>query len=278
MNPSVDQKRHWDLMNDANRLIVELSKRPTWTIAMGAMLASGLRPVPGCKEVPDEAVWLLDASQPANARQLRQARRVVDEWTEDRQDEDGWGVPAEECSPLEFLTWCDETYQGSPGSMKPEWLDYLVSLTEVPSPSAPQLGSSIEMTERLLLLEHFAIVKGQSGADGVLSPAHTPDGYYVARTKELIVHKKITAVYALAVATAQDRAMNPFDAVEILDALRDMAMAPDKRWKHALQLKPSTSTDSLVLYVPRGVGWIEFDKTGLQQYLNRISRKLPKPR
>jgi len=66
MNPSVDQMRQLELMKGANRLIVELFKRPTWTIAMGAMLASGLRAVPGCKKVPDEAVWLLDESQPAS--------------------------------------------------------------------------------------------------------------------------------------------------------------------------------------------------------------------
>lgn len=272
MNPSVDQKRQWELMNGANRLIVELSKRPTWTIAMGAMLASGLRPVPGCKKVPDEAVWLLDASQPANARQLLQARRVVDEWTEERHDEDAWGVPGEECSPLEFLTWCDETYQGSPRSMKPEWLDYLVSLTEVPSPSAPQLGSSIEMTERLLLLEHFAFVKAQSGADNASHPSRVSAGYYGAKMAEWVDNGEFTVAYAMACATAQDAAMQPFDVVEILAALAKMA--GEERWQHAVRIKQPPSPDLVVLQYPKGKGWRALSREVLLQHFGRIKSKL----
>lgn len=286
MNSPVDQRHQWELMKGANRLIVELFKRPTWTIAMGAMLVSGLRPVPGCTKVPDEAVWLLDETRPATPRQLRAASNVVAEWIEDREDEESeWVAPPAECSPLEFLEWCDDTYQGSPRTMRPEWLDYLVSLTEVPSPSAPQLGSSIEMTERLLKLEHIADVVGQSVvprlstmaavADSPL-PTSTADAHYVARTQKLIDNNEIKAVYALAVAAAQDGAMNPFDVDEILDALIDMA--DDKRWKYALRLERSQTTASVVLQAPRGTRWTILDKNRLQLHLNRIHRKLTRSR
>lgn len=276
-------------MERANMLIVEFGKFRTWTIPMGAMLISGIVPERGCEKVPQQGLQLLDPSKPATADQLRRAGKVVDDWIEyHRDDEDEASVAPTEMSPLDFILDCDDLYQGTPRSMKPEWLDHLVSLCVVPSKSGPPVPGPIEVTRSALAWEQTAA--GGGAAFQPLSPE--PAGTvrkesprkrtesFMDITNRLIDLDAIRAPYARAVAMVQDNATAPFDVTEVLGLL--LMLTADDRWKHHVRMAEGKSAaaneiDWTGLEVSTSKQkWKPLKRKTLEQYLRRLKVKMKK--
>ncbi|MGF6533281.1 hypothetical protein P3T20_004081 [Paraburkholderia sp. GAS206C] len=78
-----------------------------WTPVMGAMLLAGIRPEPGCTEIPEEGGIGLDGTsiKGAGNTPFYEARKILQQWNDWCQDR---GCNLTQMKPIEFIDWCVE--------------------------------------------------------------------------------------------------------------------------------------------------------------------------
>jgi hypothetical protein len=135
------------LQERIHSIIKAFGERETWTPAEGAMLVSGVRPPSqGIETLPEQAMQLLNEGFAATQPQMLHARRVLEEWNEDRDydREDGGTMFDADPTPGRFVEWCDEAFSPKPRSFRPSWLEQfafvaLGSQSELPPPLPTEL-------------------------------------------------------------------------------------------------------------------------------------------
>ncbi len=89
-----------------NSVVEKYLAMPTWTPAMGALLANGVVPEDRCTSVPSHARGLDNVKLEERHPRLIAAQKLLDLFFAD--EEDGESVPSE-LTPLDFYIWCDES-------------------------------------------------------------------------------------------------------------------------------------------------------------------------
>lgn len=256
-------------LDSLNATITGFLKLPKWTVATGAMVISGVQPVPLAISVPDEACQLSDPISPARPSQLQSARSVMKDWSEFHEDEDGSSseVPTEE-EPISFLSWCEEEYRGS--LRRPVFLDHFLVLAGFENATPVQQ----EIVARLLELEQHAAVERNrppSVVEAQLPQADLPmPGLFSKRVAKLVEDRTIRSPIAIEIAAALDRTSStgPWRPLLIWQEL--LEMAGSERFP-ALRLK---GTDAIE--IPGGSKrlWEPFTLVALRQWLTRNERHL----
>lgn len=251
-------------LDSLNATITGFLKLPKWTVATGAMLISGVQPVPLAISVPDEACQLSDPISPARPSQLQSARSVMKDWSECHEDEDGSSseVPTEE-EPISFLIWCEEEYRGS--LRRPVFLDHFLVLAGFENATPVQQN----VVARLLELEQHAAVERNrppSIVEAQLPQADFPTpGFFSKRMVKLVEDGKIRSPIASEIAKALDRTSStgPWRPLLIWQEL--LEMAGSGRFP-ALRLKGANTIE-----IPGGSKrpWEPFTLTALRQWLTR---------
>ena len=89
-----------------NSVVEKYLAMPTWTPAMGALLANGVVPEDRCTSVPSHARGLDNVKLEERHPRLIAAQKLLDLFLAD--EEDGESMPSE-LTPLDFYIWCDES-------------------------------------------------------------------------------------------------------------------------------------------------------------------------
>lgn len=239
-------------------------KLPKWTIATGAMLISGVQPVPLAISVPEEACQLSDPISLARPSQLRGARAVMKDWAECHEDEDGSSseMPIEE-EPISFLIWCEEEYRGS--LRRPVFLDLFLVLAGFENATPVQQN----VVTRLLELEqHAAVEIGRQHAFEIETPspdARRPSSRHFAKRMEVLIEN---GKIKLPIAT---------DIAAVLDETAPTGiLQPGLVWSRLLKMAQSEDYPSIqstgpdTLEIPKGKrSWKPYTLKALGQFLRR---------
>uniref|UniRef100_C5CLE4 Uncharacterized protein n=1 Tax=Variovorax paradoxus (strain S110) TaxID=543728 RepID=C5CLE4_VARPS len=251
-------------LDSLNATITGFLKLPKWTVATGAMLISGVQPVPLAISVPDEACQLSDPISPAQSSQLQSARSVMKDWSEHHEDEDGSSsdVPTEE-EPISFLIWCEEEYRGS--LRRPVFLDHFLVLAGFENATPVQQN----VVARLLELEQHAAVERNrplSVVEAQLPQADLPTpGFFSKRMVKLVEDRKIKSSIAREIAEALDRTSST------------RPLRPQLIWQELLEMAGSGQfpalrpKDTNTIVIPGGSKrtWEPFTLDAFRQWLNR---------
>jgi hypothetical protein len=247
----------------------------SWTPAMGAQLVSGILPSGRSIKVPEDgAASLGNPAIPVGARELRDARNVLENWLDwdlDRREGDEDSEPASSVAPMDFLLWCTEEYESQQEWKKPGWLDYLSSFVSVRGPTDAPLPALPQLVARAAELEHVAsFVRVEAGNP----PSVTSQGSVKADPDNYLV--RMTAVML----NAED-ARSPIASL-IVQALAasDNPKSPASVWAQLYQMAKSGRHPTLRLNVKRDLieiphetsGWKTYTRGALQQYLARYRR------
>lgn len=251
-------------LDSLNATITGFLKLPKWTVATGAMLISGLQPVPLAISVPDEACQLSDPISPARPSQLQSARFVMKDWSEFHEDEDGSSsdVPTEE-EPISFLSWCEEEYRGS--LHRPVFLDHFLVLAGFENATPVQQN----VVARLLELEQHAAVE-RDRQPALEIETSTPDAqrpssrHFAKRMEVLLENRKINLSIATEIAAVLDKTA-PTGILQ-----------PGLVWGRLLRMAQSGDYPSLkstgpnTLEIPKGKrSWKPYTLEALDQFLRR---------
>ncbi len=251
-------------LDRVNATIIEFLQRPTWTIAVGAMLISGVQPAAYATKIPDEGSQLLNPAVAASLNQLRSACSVMEEWAESYEDDDGSrsDVPTEQ-APIDFLLWCEEAYRGA--IAPPELLHYFFRLAGFQKAGpAPQ-----DVVARLLELEQHAAVERSRQPpleiETSLPNAQQPSpGHFFKRMEVLVENRKIILPIAMEIAEALDKTWPT--------GIRQ----PRLVWNHLLEMAKSGNhfslrfTDPDILEVTCGTHiWAHYTRDAPDQFLRR---------
>lgn len=251
-------------LDSLNATITGYLKLPKWAVATGAMLISGVQPVPLAICVPDEACQLTDPISPARPSQLQSARSVMKDWFKWHEDEDGSSseVPTEE-EPISFLIWCEEEYRGS--IRRPVFLDHFLVLAGFENATPVQQ----DVVARLLELElHAAVERNRppSVVEAQLPQADlsTPN-CYSKRMVKLVEDRKIKSPIASEIAEALDRTFPTGPWLPLLVWQELLKMAGSGRFP-ALRLKGTNTIE-----IPGGSKrhWEPWTLEALRQWLKR---------
>lgn len=257
-----------------NAVIESFFRLPVWTPAMGAMLISGVLPVPGCTEIPVEASQLRNPAIPASDRQMDQARKALSRWVKEHTDEDDDGeaiLAPTQTSPFDYLLWCEDSYLRVPEPMRPSWLNYVLALSAGPSKDGVPPPAPAQLVERVLELEQFAaVVRGAQGlhasADAqetVPVSAQTPAATSIHR--HVVTKRGRVSPIEREIRIAQAEAPDPFDVDDILCRLRRMARSG--------QYEKLTLTAKGKIQVPKGDGLGEYTKDALRQFISKDRKR-----
>lgn len=255
-------------LDSLNATITGFLKLPKWTVATGAMLISGVQPVPLAISVPDEACQLSDPISPARPSQLQSARSVMKDWSECHEDEDGSSseVPTEE-EPISFLSWCEEEYRGS--LRRPVFLDHFLVLAGFENATPVQQN----VVARLLELEqHAAVERDRQPAFEI--ETSSPDTqrpsprHFAKRMRVLLENRQINLSIATEISAVLDKTAPTgiFQPGLVWSLLLEMAQSGDY---------PSLKfTAPNKLEIPYGTrSWKSYTFSALDQFLRR-NRKL----
>jgi hypothetical protein len=250
-----------------NALLMKFFTMPLWTPAMGAQLVCGIQPVPNCDKIPDSACQLKNPQQPATPYQLHRARRVLERWVEDLEDEDDDEPPPlpSHLTPTEFVTWCEDSYDGSGPQFRPEWLDFTLTFFRGRSEWEPPMLAPIELVERALDLERVVAVRdAESSPDELASEPRRRS--FRKLVLELDAVGKVKSPIAVQIGTAMDRAASPFKATVIWGLLCKVAREGKDQTLRA--------TGDMSFEVPHGEGMRPYSMPRLSQYLRRLREVL----
>ncbi len=78
MHPSQKIKKYAGL----NELALRLFQQPEMTPAAAALIVSGVLPMPGCTEIPEQGVLLEDQVTPATSSEFWRAKKLLKEWVD----------------------------------------------------------------------------------------------------------------------------------------------------------------------------------------------------
>lgn len=247
-----------------NATISEFSTYPTWTVAVGAMLISGVQPAAHATKIPEEASQLLDLSLPASSHQLCCARSVMQEWVESHEEDDEAPPPP---TPIAFLCWCEEAYRGA--LHPPELLDYFLRMTKRDHPAPPPPN----VVERLLELELHATVERDrpSSAESGIATEGARLGerkHFAKRMEALVLEGRVTLSIAMLVADALDQTYptGGYQPLRVWGYLLDMAQSGKY-----VDLK-SAGTNGIL--IPSGHGMKNCSYRALSQFLVRHKEAL----
>jgi len=226
-NPVSDDLKERDRINT---LILRFYALDSWTPAMGAMLMAGVIPTPGCTDILAAAFQIENEARPATPYQIHQAQKVLDRWVEYHTDEDTdeFDGPTE-MSPLDFMVWCDESYDSSPASFKPDWLPYFYSFITDSTKSQAPIPAPFELVARAHKLESWAAISQEKSASVGRVNAPVPEDIYLQAEARIGVRKNVisqsgkpnTIEHELRI--AQAASANPADSFEVWGHLCAMA-------------------------------------------------------
>lgn len=124
----------------------------TWTVAMAAMLVCGIRPKDDATEVPESARCLENAMQRASGSQLYRARRVLEDWIDDHEEDlDGEVSGATRVTPMDFLFWCEDAFRGA--VHEPQMLHEFLAYVRPSFEAGVQKPAPHELTNHIVELE-----------------------------------------------------------------------------------------------------------------------------
>lgn len=105
---------------DINARILSYLEMPTWTPAMGVLLACGIAPEANCTEIPVEGMGLDEKPIGPASPQLMKARHLLEDWYDWVADE---VEPITEMAPGRFLYWCQDS------NIDTDWLRLCLELS-----------------------------------------------------------------------------------------------------------------------------------------------------
>lgn len=109
-----------------------------WTPVMGAMLLAGIRPDPGCTEIPEEGGVGLDGTsiKGAGNTQFYEASKIFQQWNDWCKDR---GCNLTRMKPIEFIDWCveDEIKERFAVHSPFRWVDVFKDMVGYPGSHVP---------------------------------------------------------------------------------------------------------------------------------------------
>lgn len=243
-----------------NRLLKGYLSMESLTPAMWAQLLCGVQPVPGCTDIPAAACQLKTPTLPATRNQLHNARKVLEQFIEEWQEDDV-ELP-HTLSSGELILWSMESYSHVAGPHKPEWLEYILTLCQISSHSSPPVPAPFGLAEHALELESVvSTVTARSTPQDSTSAGNRPS--FHARIIELMGTGKVKSTIAGVIGLAMDQAQSPFSVGEIWARLCKMA---EEGQEPALKY-----TGPMAFKVPYGNdGWRPYTKATLGAFLRRV--------
>lgn len=104
-----------------------------WTPAMGAMLVSGIEPPLNSNEIPEDGIGLDDKELHTSDARFYEARRILREWHDWKDDSQG---PVANMEPTDYLNWCIDE------GIDSEWLSLFLELAGMSEIGAVDLTAS----------------------------------------------------------------------------------------------------------------------------------------
>lgn len=124
----------------------------TWTVAMAAMFVCGIRPEDNAPDIPGNARLLENALRQASGGQLYEARRVMEEWIDDHEEDlDGEASGSTLVVPMDFLFWCEEALRGK--AREPRMLEDFLKYVRPSFEAGVQRPAPHELLNRVVELE-----------------------------------------------------------------------------------------------------------------------------
>lgn len=255
-----------DLLPEYKRvteLAIEYFKQPTWTPAFAVLFVCGIEPLVGCRAIPKRGMQVRRASVRATPVQLHRAKRLLERWREDHTDEDDPNVrPPSRVAPLDFFEWCEDACRAN--LTKPELLDHVLGLINVPSESDPLPPVPLDFLERAEALDHYKRVEFERAVSAArLAAQVTVSASATVRTvRRSGSHGKVCPLEA---EILEARSLAPphqrGDAAAVAAVM--LRFAHD-----GAHPKLERSTSERIYYVKDGVT-TEYTARALQQFLNR---------
>ena len=119
-----------------NEYIKACLRLPTWTPAMAALLASGIKATQGCTEIPLEGEGIDGNVLTTSDARMRLARSIFKEWHsdfiefDDNDDPCGVRESPSEINIVDFFIWCDES------KIDTDWLRLIKEVAGAPVPGS----------------------------------------------------------------------------------------------------------------------------------------------
>jgi predicted DNA-binding transcriptional regulator AlpA len=155
-----------------NEYLKACLRLPTWTPAMAALLASGVKAPLGCTEIPLEGEGIDGDVLTASDERLRLARSIFKEWNSEYIEYDENDEPCgvlespSELRIVDFFIWFDES------KIDTDWLRLILEVAGAPVPgSVRHIHTSLAMQVSQSLPNAPASSAGDSKANGTLRKA-----------------------------------------------------------------------------------------------------------
>ena len=116
-----------------NARLQEFLQLKEWTPAMGAMLVSGIEPAQGSEDIPNGGMGLDAIELHTSSSRFHQARRILRDWHEWKEDA---GDPVVNMEPTRYLNWCRDE------GLDSDWLRLLLDLAGMTEIGAVDLTAS----------------------------------------------------------------------------------------------------------------------------------------
>lgn len=250
-----------------------------WTPAMGAMLVSGVLPIPGCRVIPESGVSLRNPAVRADKREIDSAVSVLRRWNlqafdditgkdsehlRDLEPPELERIPAE-VTPFDFLHWCYYEYEEGGLYFRPRWYQYVFSYLEwdadplVPTP-APR-----HLIERAANLEGHVATFAERVTFDQPKPQQSPMAKKFANVLAEAIRATGKAPFSEQIIAALYGVEAPWNATLVWERLFAMAKGNSSP---LLRCKGDTK-----LQVRASARWLDYDVLTLKQYLDRWAKK-----
>lgn len=256
-----------------NQIIKSYLRLDHWTPAMGALLVSGISPLPDVRKIQAGGALLSNPSIAAKPVQLLDAQRVLRDWIDFKMDEDE--IDAEQAigldvNPGEFIEWCLETYNSQAHFLRPGWLDHWLAYYGLGANSHFSVPAPRKLIERASDLEGLASVVNTQSVQKKYAALEKNDSKinerYVDQMTRLINDGAKTPISKMII-MALNLADHPENPTSVWIELCKLAKA---RKHTALTFESET-----LLKIPHSeAGEKNYNKSSLSRFLNRYKNKL----
>lgn len=180
MHPSQQLKKYVSL----NELAYRYFKQPGMTPAAAALIVSGVLPMPGCTDIPDQGVLLEDQVTPATNWEFGRARWLLKYWVESERSDEGLEDPiddahlkrilAKETTFHNFLIWCYGIDAGTE-SFRPRLFDYFLAFIR-PKEAQTLIPAPPDIIDHAYVpTEHEGLPRATNGASAPGQPGVRPE-------------------------------------------------------------------------------------------------------
>jgi hypothetical protein len=243
---------------------------PTWTPAMGALLVSGVSPLPDCSVIPKAGSDLSSPGTAARQSALLEAQGTMELWREyweiETKNRPSVEAPIK-LEPLNFLNWCIDEFEHSADWLKPSWLRYWLAFTQIEIDDRAPLPAPARLVTRAAELEAFATIIHSKATVAEPSPT-TAKAQPTSELTNLVIESiksRGRSTIKAEIITALAFVNDPRNASAVWVYLCEMA----RNGRHlTLQY-----VDDVTLKIPEGKrGWNDYTRDALTQYLGRHTK------